>query len=123
VELKEDSTVHVNRTTVRTTAIGGRPYASAKSDEGEAWYVLRYDMPDDSTVRVLAMDERTVAADVRAEGVAGKVEESKGPSDGEPTLTVTLTPATALLRAYLELRGDDVYRKDRVLVLRRVRLS
>jgi hypothetical protein len=129
VELHQDKTIETSRYDVRATTIEKRALASLKlvndkeEDKGkEGWVVLRYEMPDADTLRVLAMDEKAVAADVRAEKLAGTVAESKKDGGGEPDLTVTLTASTTVLRAYLDQRGDDVMKTAKPLVLRRLRL-
>jgi hypothetical protein len=107
------------------TTIAGRDYASLHlSEKGNSSVVLRYDLSDPDTLRVLAMEEKVVAADVRAGVIAGGVKEPETdpPAVGEGT-TVTLDVPTAVLRAYLEKRGDDIYRRERPLVLRRVPLD
>ncbi|MCI0636561.1 MAG: hypothetical protein L0206_21970 [Actinobacteria bacterium] len=85
--------------------------------------MLRYEALDADTLRVLAMDERTVADDVRSGTVAGSSSEWKDSATGKPVLAVTLDAPTPALRAYLEKRGDGIYRADRPLILRRVAMA
>ena len=127
-----DPALHVTTLTLRTgeilesttgelspTTIATRDYVSVRSEgdkpEDTFWTVLRYDLPDADTLRVLSMDEKKAAVDVRSGAVKGKASESK---DG--VVTVTIDAATTALRAYLESRGDGVFRTERPLVLRRI---
>ena len=128
VTLKRDTTLDVLRGEALATTIGAKDYAStrfpredSKPSDGAAWSVVRYDMPDGDTLRVLGMEEKTVASDVRAGKIPGSVSESKEPPGVEPKITVTLETSTAVLRAYLEQRGDGVFGADKPLVLRRLR--
>jgi hypothetical protein len=123
LELDAESKLALDRNDLRATTIGGRSYASVTGGKIEKWVVVRYDVADEETLRVSVMDEKVVAADVRSKAAAGTVEESKATGSDEPTTHVLLTMPTAVLRSYLERRGDDVYRRDGVLVLRRVRLK
>jgi hypothetical protein len=121
IELREDRTVSVSRHDLRTTTIAGRPVASVSvsaAEEGTRWSVVRYDASA-SAVRVVALDEKAVAAQVRAGSVPGKVEETlvKG---GPPIVNVALTAPTPDLRAWLEGQGDAVFPTDRALALRRL---
>ena len=143
VSLNHDHRIEVDRGEFLATTIEKQEYASlrvpgngppddkdagmgdetgAKQSEKAtaAWFVLRYTMPDGDTLRVLGMSEKTVAADVRAGKVPGRVDESKGILGGEPTLNVTLEATTTALRAYLESRGEAVFKADKPLVLRRL---
>lgn len=131
VSLKKDGVLDADRYELRPTRIDGRGYASLRNPLGvgpeaknpESWAIMRYEMPDGDTLRVLSMEEKTVAADVRAGKILGTVSESKEPPGAEPTLTVGLTASTTALRAYLEQRGDGVFRSEKPLVLRRLRLK
>ena len=130
VSLKgEQKTIAEIRTPLRTTSFGqptARSYASVADakEEGKpevttSWVVVRYETPDADTLRILAMDEKAVGADVKAGAVEGSAPE---PKEGGRDVTVTLTATTTALRAYLEKRGDAIWKADAPLVLRRLRL-
>jgi hypothetical protein len=124
VVLAKDDTLESAGYEVWPTAIAGKDYASVHlSAKGDSCLLMRYEMEDADTVRVLSMEEAPVAADVRAGVVAGGVVEPKAPADPKGPPTVTLDVPTGVLRAYLEKRGDGIYRRDRPLVLRRLRLD
>jgi hypothetical protein len=107
---------------VRATSIGGRDHVSIHGPEGNSWWtVFRYEVLDVDTIRVLAMDENKVAADVKSGVVSGQAERWTT-DDGKSHVAVTLDGSTAVLRQYVERRGDEVYATDRPLVLRRVRM-
>lgn len=105
------------------TSIAGKDYASVamgaapeKPEDGALWTVLRYDLPDADTLRVLGMDEKKAAADVHSGAVSGTTSDPKK----EGPMTVTIDASTAALRTWLAARGDDLYRTDHPLVLRRL---
>ena len=84
VTLKRDKTLETSRSGLSPTTIGAKEYASVrvpadkeKDKDAAAWTVLRYSMPDADTLRVLGMEEKTAAADVRAGKIPGSVSESK----------------------------------------------
>jgi hypothetical protein len=113
VVLAKDDTLESAGYEVWPTAIAGKDYASVHlSAKGDSCLLMRYEM-----------EEAPVAADVRAGVVAGGVVEPKAPADPKGPPTVTLDVPTGVLRAYLEKRGDGIYRRDRPLVLRRLRLD
>jgi hypothetical protein len=142
VSLNHEKSIELGRAEFLATSIEGKDHVSLRLlemgslDEKDAgvgdekpdeksspqWIVLRYAMPDDDTLRVVAMSEKEAAADVRAGKIAGRVQESKGAKDAEPTLNVTLEATTTALRAYLDSRGEGVFKSDKPLVLRRLRL-
>lgn len=121
VTLGKDDTIAESAFEVWATTIAEKDYAAVHlASEGASSIVLRYQAIDEDTLRVLSMDERTVADDVRSGAVAGSSSEWKDDATGKPSLAVTLDAPTPALRAYLEKRGDVIYRADRPLVLRRV---
>lgn len=129
VTLERGTVLQSQKQEVRPTAIGDGAWASlrneAMSGDGaprkETWSVMRYEMPDASTLKVIALDEKTVAEEVRG-GLGGTVEETKGADGKVSSVLVTLSLTTDALRGWLEKRGDAVLAKDRPLVLRRVRM-
>lgn len=121
--LRADDTIDGTDVLVRATVIHDRDHASVHGPEGnELWTVLRYEVVDADTIRVVAMDESKVAADVKAGDVAGRSDTWTTKDDGKSHLAVTLEGSTDVLRAYVDRRGDDVYAADRPLVLKRVQL-
>jgi hypothetical protein len=131
VTVDEEGELEVVRDAVRATAIGGKPYLSVRMTERPApaekkserpttgWFVLRYDVPEPGVLRVLGMDVPTVAKDVNEKKVAGTVPPSEPGADPESVL-VTLSASTEALRAWLESRGDALFKADKPLVLRRL---
>jgi hypothetical protein len=80
VSLHKDKSIEVSRNEMLATTIEKKDFASVllpndKEKEGAkaSWVVLRYEMPDADTLRVLAMDEKAVAADLRASKIDGTV--------------------------------------------------
>jgi hypothetical protein len=129
VQLRGDGTLDSGRHDVLPTTIGPRDYASltgtddaGKRADARSWNVVRYEMPDADTLRVIGMEEKAVAADVRSKAVPGSVSETKDEAAGKTTLDVTIDASTEVLRAYLEKRGDAILRPERPLVLRRIRM-
>ncbi len=129
VTLRADKQLETSRDEFTATTIDRKDYASLrhpleeKSDSKVAtWFVVRYEMPDVDTLRVLAMDEKAVDADVKAGKIPGKSDAWKALPTSDPFLSVTLSASTDVLRAYLEQRGDAVFATGRPLVLRRLRL-
>ena len=130
VTLHGDQTIESSNDEFDVTTINQKDYASLKQPlrvEREAkapsWFVVRYEMPDADTLRVFAMDEKAVAADVKAGTITGNVSESKATKLVSSFLTVELTASTTVLRAYLELHADTAFAKDRLMVLRRLHLK
>ncbi len=130
VSLDHGAVLQSERDELRPTAIDGKALVSLrhedKSDEWAprkvTWSVMRYDLPDGQTLRVLAMEEKAVAEDVRAGKVPGTVQESKAPDGTVSSVHVTLSAGTEALRSYLSRRGDSAFAKDRPLVLKRLNL-
>jgi hypothetical protein len=130
VDVDEDSVLDLGQLDLRVTTIRNRGVASVRQvpgmsgrseDSEEAWIVLRYDVLDEGrTLRVLGMNEETVAADVRDNAVRGEVKDQALPYGTETLRIVVLTETTTALRDYLAVRGDEIYRKDRPLLLRRL---
>ena len=129
VELHPDKRLELSRGEFTATTIDAKDYASLGlplTDKAEAkersWGIVRYEMPDADTLIVVGMDEKAVAADVKAGTIAGATESRAGSAVTEPTLVVTLSASTTVLRAYLEQRGDGAFATARPLVLRRLHL-
>jgi hypothetical protein len=104
------------------TTIASRDHASVRlSERDPSWIVVRYEL-EGEVLRVLGMDAEVVTKDVRAGAVAGRATERK---EGELSFvrTVTLEATTPVLRAWLEKRGDALWKKDEPLVLRRLKLE
>jgi hypothetical protein len=124
VSLKKGE-LEIERSLLRATTIEAKAYASVHSpppgdEKPGAWWVVRYEVPEPGTLRVLSMNEDEVAKDVRGGKVPGTVQEPKpGSHDAK---MVTLSATVEALRAYLGSRGDAVYRMDRPLVLKRLSL-
>jgi hypothetical protein len=113
------------------TEIGGLRYLSTRDDpEADAepskkrnWWILRYDLPDGDTLRLRPMDEDAVARDVGEGKIQGEVSEVSPAKEGRPAShLVALSATTTALRAYLEARGETIFRTGKPLVLRRLRL-
>jgi hypothetical protein len=90
--------------------------------EKDVWAIVRYEASGDGSLVVHVMDEQAVAADVKAGKVAGKSEEKPGKEGEPPTVTVMLSAGPDALRAWIESRKDDIWAKDRPLVLKRLDL-
>lgn len=126
VTLKQGAVLDVDREPLRATSIAGKPYVSVHvTGEGtppqEAWIVLRYDVPEEGVLRVLAMDVPTVAKDVREGRIPGQAPPPK-PGASEDSVLVTLSANTPALRAWLEQAGDGLFADGKPLVLRRLDL-
>jgi hypothetical protein len=87
-----------------------------------SWIVVRYQVEGADLLRVLGMDEGVVAKDVNAGTIPGRAPEPK-PGEDASARTVTLEATTPVLRAWLEKRGDALWKKDEPLVLRRLKLE
>jgi hypothetical protein len=124
VSLQNMDRIQTVRGEFRGTTIGGKDFGSARlegEDAGRTWVVMRYAMPDGDTLRLVGLDRKAVAEEVRSRAIAGSVSEEKSEAGGEPVLTVTLEAKTRELRAWLEKAGDRILTTDKPLVLRRVR--
>jgi hypothetical protein len=115
--------LQVEQAQLRATTLGTKPYLSMggapKADEKQGgWWVVRYDVPEEGTLRVLAMSEEEVAKDIQAGKIAGTVKEAKLDS----TAMVAVSATIDALRAYLASRGDAVFKADKPLVLKRISL-
>ncbi len=126
VSLKQGAVLDVAREPLRATSIAGKPYASVHvtgdgSPPRPSWLVLRYDVPEEGVLRVLAMDVPKVANEVREGRIAGHAPEP-GPGRSGDSVLVTLSADTAALRAWLEQAGDGLFADGKPLVLRRLDL-
>ena len=123
--LLQKGVLQVQQAQLRATTIGTKPFVSVggtqKEEKPRGWTVLRYDVPEEGTLRVLAMDEGEVAKDVKAGKLPGTVQEPTKDSPGSSTM-VAVTATVEALRAYLLDRGDAIFKSDKPLVLKRVSL-
>jgi hypothetical protein len=131
--LESDGELQFVRDGLRATTIGGKPYVSlhvaaekanpdsrAKPDEAkEGWVIFRYDLSQDGVLRVLGMDVPTVAKDVKEEKIAG-IAPTPEPNAPPDSVTVKLSASTSALRAWLESRGEALFKADKPLVLKRL---
>jgi hypothetical protein len=126
IVILDKGVLQVEQVQLRATTIGTKPYVSMggapKADEKQGgWGVMRYDVPEEGTLRVLAMNEGEVAKDIQAGKIAGTVKEAKLDNPGGTTM-VAVSATIDALRAYLASRGDAVFKADKPLVLKRVGL-
>jgi hypothetical protein len=135
VMLDKEGTLEVQRAALRATAIAGKSYVSIDSTPkpkvGETapeganpkpqWAICRYEVPEPGVLRILVMDVPTVAKDVNEKKVSGTVP-PPGQWETPDTVTINLSATTYALRAWLEGRGDAVFKVDKPLVLRRIDL-
>jgi hypothetical protein len=123
ISLDKDDVLSASRNEVEATTIADADYASVHvTDRDDSCVVFRYEAPDADTLRVVGMDENVVAADVRAQTVAGEVTEWTDENTKKDMVAVTLSGPTGELRAYLEKRADGIWRAGKPLVLRRLPL-
>jgi hypothetical protein len=123
ITLDKNDVIGTTRNDVEATTIARAEYASVHvTDRDDSCVVFRYEVPDADTLRVVGMDENVVAAEVRAQTVAGDVSEWTDENTGKEMVAVTLSGSTRELRAYLEKRADGIWRADKPLVLRRLSL-
>lgn len=124
----------VTREALRATTIGGKPYASlqvmqksagntaeaeqAKDESG--WVILRYDVSEPGVLRVLGMDETAVKKDVTEKRIAGTAPETKPGEAPAKDEVINLSATTYALRAWLESRGDALFKTGKPFVLRRL---
>lgn len=125
VGLQGDRTIKTSRAEFYATTIASKDWASVllprerEERSDPVWGVVRYELADADTLRVVALDETKVAADVRASKVVGEVVDGVGAG---ATPTVTLDVPIGVLRAWLEARADAVVRGDEPLVLKRLKV-
>lgn len=121
VTVGDDGGVESSVYDLATTTVADRKIASLfLGSKGSSCILLRYELPDADTIRVLGMEVQAVADDVKAGKVSGTAHAPK--SGGTDPLTVVLDAATPALRSYLAARGDGIWRGDQPLILRRVRV-